>query len=201
VEHCRCGHDHFRSDPVSADKKRLVYSFLICVIAFAVELAGGYISKSLALTSDAFHMGTHILAFGFSYWARGFEKREACAGIANGFLLMIIAVSIAIYAYQRFMNPMEIDCHVMIGIAIFGFLANIGQVAVLIGRDNKSLSMSGIFRHVLSDAAFSVVVIFGGVSVYLTGFQMIDGFLAALFSILIFWGGIRLAIKGFKALK
>lgn len=44
-----------------AESKRLIYSIIIVAITMLMEIAGGVISHSLALLSDAGHMLTDLL--------------------------------------------------------------------------------------------------------------------------------------------
>lgn len=44
-----------------AESKRLIYSIIIVAITMLMEIAGGIISHSLALLSDAGHMLTDLL--------------------------------------------------------------------------------------------------------------------------------------------
>jgi Co/Zn/Cd efflux system component len=38
------------------NKRKLIFVTMLCLAFFAVEMAGGYFAKSLALMSDAFHL-------------------------------------------------------------------------------------------------------------------------------------------------
>ena len=98
--------------------KGLGIALIITIVIMVVELAGGILSHSLALTSDAGHMLVDALALVLSLVALnlakkpatstrtyGFHRAEIMAALANGVTLVLIAAYIFYEAYQRFRNP------------------------------------------------------------------------------------------------
>ena len=109
------GHNH---DYRSLEKRRLVLAIGVTAVMFVAEVAGGLISNSLALLSDAGHMFTHIIALGISLLAILFASREATdrmtfgfyraeimAALINGITLFLLTIWIAYEAWERSIPP------------------------------------------------------------------------------------------------
>src|ERR1700687_3570119 len=90
---------------------------LTCVV-LVVELAGGLISHSLALLSDAGHVLTDVFALGVPWFAveqakrpadqrrsYGYQRVSILAALVNAVTLIGIVVVIAIEALRRLGNP------------------------------------------------------------------------------------------------
>src|ERR1700675_831489 len=86
---------------------------LTCVV-LVVELAGGLISHSLALLSDAGHVLTDVFALGLAWFAveqakrpadqrrsYGYQRVSILAALVNAVTLIAIVIVIAIEAVRR----------------------------------------------------------------------------------------------------
>jgi Co/Zn/Cd efflux system component len=49
----------------------------LCFVFMCVELAGGYVGKSLAVITDALHMLTDVFSFGLAIYAGVAAKQKA----------------------------------------------------------------------------------------------------------------------------
>ena len=176
------------------EKRRLLITIIITVVVMIVEIAGGILSKSLALISDAGHMFTHSFALLVSFFAIllasrkptpeksfGFYRVEILAALFNGIALLVVAGFIVWEAIKRIIDPSEIKVMEMIIISIIGLAANIASAAVLSGASKKSINVRSAFIHMIGDTASSVAIVIGAVIIYFTGFYLID----PIFSILI----------------
>ena len=114
-------------------EKRLFFTFLVTLLILAAELAGGYLSNSLALLSDAGHMVTDALAIALGLVAAwisrkpsdkhatyGYHRVGLLAALINGLSLLVIAVLIFYESYARLVNPPQINIPVMLGVALLG---------------------------------------------------------------------------------
>ena len=108
-------------------------------------MAGGIISGSLALLSDAAHVFMDIFALALSFFAMrlaarppddrhsyGLHRAEVIAAVVNGSSLVIMAIGIWIEAYKRFRIPVEIRSTEMLIIAVIGLVVNL-VVAFILG--------------------------------------------------------------------
>src|ERR1700694_996996 len=102
------------SDQGATLKKALA---LTCVI-LVVELAGGLVSHSLALLSDAGHVLTDVFALGLAWFAveqskrpadkrrsYGYQRAGILAALVNSVTLIGIVIVIAIEAGRRLASP------------------------------------------------------------------------------------------------
>ena len=99
------GHDHGHAGSAAARHRRpLVIAFVLTAAFAVVEFVVGLTTGSLALISDAAHMGTDVIALGMSIAAISLAARpaakartygsyrlEVLAALANGVLLFGVA--------------------------------------------------------------------------------------------------------------
>jgi len=119
---------------------------LITAGMMIAELIVGYLTQSLALTADGWHMGTHAGALGLAalaYWfARtrakaatfplGTGKVYALAGYTNAVALLIVAAWMLIEAAQRLITPVDVKFGEALPVAVIGLLVNLLSFWLLI---------------------------------------------------------------------
>lgn len=177
-------------------KKNLQLALIITVLFFLVELAGGLISGSLALVSDAGHMFSDVLALLLSLGAitlatrlptrertYGFLRAEIFAAFINALLLMAVSAIILWEAYLRLQNPVPIGSGIMGAVAVTGLIANIAVTYLLHGSHN--LNVKSAFLHVIGDAVSSVAVIVAAIWIAFTGQVFVDPLLSGFIAVLI----------------
>ena len=114
-------------------QRPLRIALLITSAVLVVEIAGGVLSRSLALLADAGHMLTDVAALGlglFAFWlsARppssertfGWRRFEIFAAFLNGVALWIIAAVIGYEAFLRLQSPQPVKGGLMLAVAVFG---------------------------------------------------------------------------------
>jgi len=184
-------------------EKRLGLSLAVTAVILAAEIAGGLMSNSLALLSDAGHVLTDSFALGLSMVAArisrrpsdykatyGYQRVGLLAAVINGLSLVVIAAFIFYEAYHRFASPLSIDVPLMLFIAIFGLLCNV-VMAFIIGSEHEDLNIRSAWLHVLGDTLSSLGVIVSGVVIYFTHWVYADPVASVLIGIVILAGGIR----------
>lgn len=187
----------------SSSTKRLFISLIITLFIFSIELAGGIISNSLALLSDAGHVLTDSFAIILSLIASiisrkpsgkkatyGYQKIGILAALINGVTLVAIATMILIEGYNRLINPPEIKSDVMLSIAIFGFFGNLAM-AIILGHRHEDLNVKSAWFHVIGDAISSIGVIIAGLLIKFTGWLLIDPLMSWFVGFVIIVGGIK----------
>ena len=178
-----------------------------------VEAAGGFLTGSMALLSDAMHMLTDAAALGMSFFAArlvglrpdasrtfGYRRVEVLAALANALLLWILSGYMLREVYARFREPVAILPGPMLVVAIAGLLANLLCARVLHAHSGENLNIRGAFLHVLSDLAGSAAAIAAGTVVYFTGWYRADTIVSLLIIILILFGSTRLLLEVFHIL-
>jgi len=163
---------------------------------FIVELAGGLVSGSLALVSDAGHMFSDVLSLLLSLGAMilasrlptkertyGFRRAEIFAAFINALLLIGVSVLIFWEAWQRFENPQPVQSGIMGSVAVAGLVANIVVAYLLYG--SASLNIRSAFLHVIGDTVSSIAVIAAAIWIAVTGQVIVDPILSGLIAVLI----------------
>jgi cobalt-zinc-cadmium efflux system protein len=183
----------------------LKIALVIVGVITAVEVAGGILSNSLALLSDAGHMLVDGLALGLSLFAMalarrpatasktyGYHRAEIMAALTNGTILVVVSIYIFYEAYQRFLNPPQVRTPLMIAVAAIGLVANLVMVRLLRGKGRRSLNIKAAFWHIIGDTMSSVGVIIGGIIILFTGWYIADPIIAVLIGVIILWGAVRI---------
>ncbi len=185
------GHDH---GTVSIRHERPLWWALGLTSAFLIaEVIGAWLTNSLALLSDAAHMGTDTLALVIALAAVrlsrkppdsertfGYVRAEAMGAMANGLLLFAVAAYILFEAIQRFRQPPEVHSGGMLLIATLGLIVNLIAMRLLKAGSEENLNLKGAYLEVWADMLGSIGVIAAAVLIYFTGWRVVDPIVAVL---------------------
>jgi len=163
------------------------------------QFAGGIISGSLALISDALHNLSDVISVILAYLAHriglrpqtqmstfGYKRAEILAAFINAISLIAISVYLMVEAVKRFLNPKEVDYLWMLGLGILGVIANGLSVLILRRNKDENLNIRAAYLHLIGDALTSVAVVAGAVCIWLFQVYWIDPLVTVLISIYIF---------------
>jgi cation diffusion facilitator family transporter len=183
-------HDHvFLSHAHDAHEKRTRLVVGLTALMMLIEIAAGWLTGSMALLADGFHMATHAGALGVAAWAYAFARRHArnprftfgtgkigdLAGFASALVLAIIALGIGVESAQRFLEPSRIAYAEATWVAVLGLGVNLAS-AWLLGHGHDGHhghshgdhhdhahthdnNLRSAYFHVLADALTSVLAI------------------------------------------
>ncbi|MBN9554092.1 MAG: CDF family Co(II)/Ni(II) efflux transporter DmeF, partial [Alphaproteobacteria bacterium] len=140
-EHVFLGASHDRN------ARRTLWVVVLTVIMMAGEIVAGYLTGSMALLADGFHMATHAGALGVAAAAYAYARRHASsrnfsfgtgkvgdlAGFASALALGIIAIGIGVSSVQRFFEPVTIAFSEATWIAVVGLGVNLLSAWLLAG--------------------------------------------------------------------
>jgi len=185
------GHDHGVTE--SSHERPLWWALGLTAIFLVAEIVGGLLTNSLALLSDAAHMGTDVLALGISLFAvrlsrrpadakrtYGYARMEALGAMVNGGLLFVVAGYILWEAVGRFRDPPEVASMGMLVVAVVGLIVNLISMRLLKAGSGESLNVHGAYLEVWADMLGSVGVIVGAIVIQFTGFARVDPIVAVL---------------------
>jgi cation diffusion facilitator family transporter len=166
-----------------------------------VELAAGWVTGSMALTADAWHMASHVGALGLAAAAYRVARRRAgderftfgtgkvpaLAGYSSALLLGVVAAWMAWESLHRLFTPVTIRYAEAMAVAVLGLAVNLSSAWLLghhhAGGDDHHGAAPGhhvdhnlraAYLHVLADALTSmlaVVALAGGLAF---GWGMLD---------------------------
>jgi cobalt-zinc-cadmium efflux system protein len=176
------GHAHGGQSAAGKNKKNLIIVFSFTFTYLIAEVIGGFWFNSLALLADAGHMLTDVVGLALALFAITFAERQATpektygyyrieilAAMSNAVILIGISLYILYEAYQRFMNPPEVESLGMLWVASLGLVINIAGIFILRAGSKESLNMKGAYFEVLSDMLTSIGVIIAGLIMYIAG--------------------------------
>lgn len=197
---------HFHSHNDRVKSRHLGWAVLVTLGILAMELFGAWLSGSLALLSDAAHVLADLLSLLMSWIALhmsfrrptptrtfGLHRLEILAALANGLLLIGMALWIGKEAWQRFWAPPEIQTNIMLVIAVLGFIGN-GLVARRLASHLHDLNVRSAYWHVLGDMLASLGVLAAAIIMALTHWRQADAVLSAAIGGLILFGGGRVLL-------
>ena len=188
------GHDHGR-----VESRRALASALGLTVAYTVvEVVGGLAAGSLALLADAVHMLSDNVAIALALvavWLAGkpatgartfgYKRAEVLAALANGVLLVALAIWIFVEAFMRLRDPGDPLGGVMLAIALVGLVVNVAAGAVLSRSRRHSLNVDAAFRHVFADLLGSLGVVVAAIVIITTGWVQADPLVSILIAVLV----------------
>ncbi len=187
-------HAHPHHDPSG----RLLISIVLNGMITVAEIAGGIVSNSLALVSDAIHNLSDTLALMLAWAANrvgerkpdarrtfGYKRFEILSAFINAALLTGISLYLIYESAVRFLHPEPVKPGLMLVIAIVGLAGNLCSMLFLHHDSEHSLNVKAAYVHLLGDTISSVAVIAGAVFIYYTGMAWIDPLLTVVISIVI----------------
>ncbi len=184
-------HNH---QPVN-ENNLLIATLLNLVISIA-ELAGGIISNSLALLSDALHNLSDTFATFIAYLATrvgkrdpntkktfGYKRIEILAAMLNAVILIVICIYLFKEAYERIQNPEPINSLIVMVVAMVGLIANVLAVTILRNDSKKNINVRAAYVHLIGDSLSSVVVIIAAVAIQIFEIYWIDPIVTVLIGV------------------
>lgn len=127
--------------------------------------------------------------------AYGHSKAEYFSAGAEGALIVIAAVSIAVAAVDRLLHPRPIE-QVGLGLAVsvVAALLNLGVALVLMraARAHRSATLQASSHHLLTDVWTTGGVLVGVAAVAATGWLVLDPLVAIAVAANIVWTGVRI---------
>ncbi|MCB4790353.1 MAG: cation diffusion facilitator family transporter [Elusimicrobia bacterium] len=189
-------------------ENKLLFLIFFNVLLMALEFAGGLISGSLALLSDASHMLMDSFAVFLSYlafyWSKkpsteektfGYHRLEIIAAFINSLILFAISGYIMYEAVLRFFHPQPIKAGILLVIAILGLLGNLTGIFLLKKEKEENLNVQGAYLHLLSDSLSSIGVITGGLIIFFTGLNIFDSIIGIGIALIVLKGGFGLFME------
>ena len=208
-------HNHTHEVNNKNEKKTLMV-IIFTIIAMLAEIVYGYMSHSMALLADGFHMGTHAFALGLTYIAyilirkfknselfpNGTEKIGVLTAYTSSIFLGLTGIWIIAEAIGRLLSPLEIHFNEAIIVAVIGLIVN--AVCILIMENGEKHShdedynFKAAYYHILADALtsiFAIAALIAGKYLHIVYFDALVGILGG--ALILRWasGLIRKTVK------
>ncbi len=177
-------HNYVLTDnQLSKNEKKTVLVVVLTFVTMLFEIFYGYITGSMALLADGWHMGSHVGALGISVVVYKLARSEKfndrlsfgagklipLGGYTSALLLLIVAVFMIWESIDRLINPNPIQYNIAIVVAIVGLAVNAFSAYLLTDHDHHhdhhthdhvhDHNHEGALMHVLADALTSVLAI------------------------------------------
>lgn len=190
MSNAELSHDHiFLGSSHDENARRTLWVVALTAVMMVGEIVAGYVTGSMALLADGFHMATHAGALSVAAAAYGYAKRHASssafsfgtgkvgdlAGFASALVLGLIALGIGVESILRLFEPINVAFGTATWIACIGLAVNIASALLLSGghhhhghdhghghgdhRHEHDNNLRSAYVHVVADALTSVFAI------------------------------------------
>ena len=183
----------------------MVTALGINLALLVATVVGGVLTDSLALLADAGHLASDVGAIAVGLIAArlagvaptpartyGLQRSEVLGALANGVLLLIVAVLIVVEALSRLGDPPEVAGWGVLVLGVIGLAGNVAATSVLATGERSDINLEGVLRHSAADALSSLGVIAAGVLVLAAGWDAADPIASIVIAVLIAAGSWRL---------
>jgi cation diffusion facilitator family transporter len=179
-------HDYLSNDEkIRENEKKTTIVVILTAIMMIIEVSAGYITGSMALLADGWHMASHAGALTIALIAYRLAKNNRLTknfsfgagkfiplgGYTSAIVLALIAILMAVESGQRIFNPVNIQFSEAILVAVVGLVVNIAS-AFILSHDHHhdddpdhdehhhhDHNLRSAYVHVIADALTSVLAI------------------------------------------
>lgn len=187
----------------------------VAVVLFALKLVAWYLTRSVAVLTDALESTVNVVAGFISLYSLyvaskprdkehpyGHGKAEFISAAVEGSLVSIAGFVIIYEAIDNILHPHIIQ-KLDTGMIIVGVTAIInyitGWYTIKIGTKHNSLALVASGKHLQSDTYSTIGIIAGMALIFLTGWIWLDSIVAIAFAFFIIYTGytiIRSSLAG-----
>ncbi len=186
------------------NERKALWVIIFTLVTMVAEISYGYLTNSMALLADGYHMGTHALALGLTYVAyvlmrccaksekfpHGTEKIGALAAYTSSVFLGLTGIWIIIEAVQRFIRPLQIQFGEAILVAVIGLIVNITCILIMLHKHHHEgthddYNFKAAYYHISADVLTSVLAIVALVVGKYTNMVCLDAIIGGLGGLLI----------------
>ncbi len=194
------------------ESKKILFILILTILTMIGEIYFGFVSNSMALLADGFHMGTHAFAFGLTYiayyfcnkyinsnkFASGTEKINDLAGYTSSLFLGLSGILIIYESIERIFNPLKIDFTQALIVIIIGLTINLISIIVMDfdhfhnhihkhphAHKKTDNNFKSAYLHILADLLTSVCALFALIAAKYFGWVLLDPIIGILGGIII----------------
>jgi cation diffusion facilitator family transporter len=213
--HHDCCHDHGHAADIHGNETKTLRVVILTLVTMVIEVAAGYLTGSMALLADGWHMGTHAFALGITWLAYILARRYAhspvfsfgtgkfgvLAGYTSALFLGIAAISMLYQSAERLIFPVAIAFNEAIVVAVVGLAVNAASILIMHGQGHghdhghkHDHSFRAAYLHVIADALTSVLAIAALITGKFLGWTFLDPVMGVVGGLLILrwaWSLIR----------
>ena len=170
----------------NTNERKTLVVIVFTIITMVLEIFFGFLTGSMALLADGFHMGTHVLALGLTFtsyilirrfkdspsFPKGTNKIGDLTGYTSSLFLAGIGLSVIYESVLRLFNPRDIEFNEAILVAFVGLIVNVVCIFIMEYKGNQcehscnnhhvhheDFNFKAAYFHILADALTSVLAI------------------------------------------
>ena len=194
-----------------AAKRPLSMALAITLVTLVVQVAVGLYTGSLSLLADGAHLLTDAGGIALALAAVtlasrptrsertfGLYRLEVLSALANGLLLLAVALWAFTEAVSRIQDPPDVPGLPVLVVGAVGLVANLVALRLLGG--GGSLAAEGARLEVLADAVGSVGVVVGGALILATDQPVMDAWIGLAIAVWIVPRSLRLVWASLRIL-
>ena len=183
-------------------EKNIRIAFLLNLLFSVFEFAGGILTGSIAVLSDAVHDLGDAAGIGCSYFLEkksrkppdetytyGYARYSVLGGLITTLILIAGSAMIILRAVGRLIEPAEIDYGGMMLFAVIGVCVN--SCAAFFTREGDSLNQRAVNLHMLEDVLGWIVVLIGAAVMRFTDFSLLDPLMSIGTAVFILWNSVK----------
>lgn len=166
-----CDHGHLQDAATSRAYRRVLWFALIVNGAmFFGEMAGAYLSKSVALQADALDFLGDAANYGISLAVVGMHLAwRARAAMVKGLSMGLFGLWVIGTTVWRIAEGGVPEAHIITGVGVLALAANLAVTVALFKFREGDANMRSVWLCSRNDAIANVAVIAAGGGVWLTG--------------------------------
>lgn len=208
--------DHHRAQQRAGARyrKNLAIALVLVLGFLVVEVVAALATDSLALLSDAGHMGTDALGLAMALAAivaadrarersqrtYGLYRLEIFAALANAVLLFLVGAYVLIEAARRLTDPPPVAEIGVIVVGLIGLFVNLVAWGLLRRGAAESVNVEGAYLEVLADLLGSVGVVIAGTIQLISGWPYADPIFGAIIGVFVLPRAFRLGRRALRIL-
>lgn len=187
-------------------KRNILIAFILNLFFSIFELLGGYITGSIAITSDAIHDFGDAISIGIAYflektshkkpnntYSYGYLRFSVLGGLLTTLILFISSIIVIYNAILRLITPTPINYDGMLIFAIVGLIVNL--MATYFTHGGKSINQKAVNLHMLEDLLGWIIVLIGAIIIKFTNFYIIDPIMSIILATFIIHNALKTLIQ------
>ena len=167
-------HSHGKVQFHEMHERKTKWVVILSTLTMVAEIVVGYLSHSMALLADGWHMSSHVLALGLTWMAYrairflnankkgqvNQNKVLSLSGYSSAVILAVVGGMVLIESVERMINPEEVIYNDAVLVAVLGLLVN-GLSAYILHHDHHhgDHNIRAAYLHVLADTLTSFLAI------------------------------------------
>lgn len=202
-------HSHHHTEDTGT--KNISLAFFLNLVFSIIELAGGLITNSVAILSDAIHDFGDSISLGLSwflqkksnkksdeFYSYGYKRFSLLGAIFISVVLIISSFFIIRESIERIITPEEANAKGMMIMTVLGIAVN--GFAVLRLRSGHSMNERAVSLHLLEDVFGWVAVLVAGIVMLFVDFPVIDPLLSIAITVWVLYNVYRNLRNTFRVL-